>query len=472
MRDRLFLFIFLCSLLFNTKGQNPFHKKIEIFNQPSNTISLTQLATAIAIQSNEEQNFRLTVGDDELIVPRDPDADGYTYFISLHQPISKFDIVSDGLSYSLHIIHSGEPPEDVQTKARSLEIVDCTEPLPTISQEEWRTGLPSPNYTRSFHQVNHNIIHHSAGSNTNTNYTQVVRDIYLYHTEVNGWSDIGYNYLIAQDGTVYDGRDPADGSQDEVRGAHFCGSNTGTLGICLLGNFETAVPSSAAFSSLTSMLTYQLLLQNNDPFDTHDHPLGRLGSIAGHRDGCATLCPGENVFNMLEESKIVLAIRIEECNPTISLGIKVDNPLVKVGDPVSFSAVGSFQEFNWSIEGAFPSNPKGRTVEVSFGVPGSYDVELIGRNQQNRDTLLYHDFIRVSRLENTPIIFPNPVAQDKILNIDSKDEVQEITIYDVVGNLILKDITNQIDLMAVSSGLYFVEVKSANQFYKYRFIIP
>ena len=66
------------------------------------------------------------------------------------------------------------------------------------------------------------MVHHSAGSNTNSNYTQVVRDIYLYHTQVNGcWSDIGYNYLVAQDGSIYNGRDPGALEQDDVLGRSF-----------------------------------------------------------------------------------------------------------------------------------------------------------------------------------------------------------------------------------------------------------
>ena len=76
----------------------------------------------------------------------------------------------------------------------------------------------------------HLVIHHSGTIPSTSNYALVIRAIYDAHTEVNGWDDIGYNLIMAPDGTLYQGRGV------EIQGAHFCGKNPGTLGICLLGN--------------------------------------------------------------------------------------------------------------------------------------------------------------------------------------------------------------------------------------------
>ncbi len=173
-----------------------------------------------------------------------------------------------------------------------------------ISQKVWRKGLPAPNYSRSFHEVNHIIVHHAASSNDLTDYTNVVRNIYLFHTETNGWSDIGYNYLIAQDGTIYEGRDPGSGEQDNVRGAHFCGKNTGTMGICLLGTYTDVAPTDTTVASLLKLMSWKVKKDNLDPLDFAPHPANsRLGIIAGHRDGCATLCPGDKVYAKMQEFK-------------------------------------------------------------------------------------------------------------------------------------------------------------------------
>ena len=176
----------------------------------------------------------------------------------------------------------------------------CAEPI-SISQQAWRAGLPVPNYSRDFHEVDHIIVHHAATANERTDYTDVVRNIYLWHTETNGWSDIGYNYLIAQDGTIYQGRDPEEGEQDNVKGAHFCGENTGTMGICLLGTYTDVAPTDTTVASLLKLMAWKINKERLDPLAFEAHSTNpHLGVIAGHRDGCATLCPGDKVYEKMQ----------------------------------------------------------------------------------------------------------------------------------------------------------------------------
>ncbi|MBZ0242723.1 MAG: N-acetylmuramoyl-L-alanine amidase, partial [Bacteroidales bacterium] len=158
-----------------------------------------------------------------------------------------------------------------------------------------------PDYTRIPNEVSHQIIHHSASQNDLTDYTNLVRSIYLYHTEVNGWSDMGYNYLIAPDGSVFAGRDPGENlSQDAVLGAHFCGSNSSTMGICMLGTYSEQAPTAQALQALEQLIAWKSAKEILDPlaFLPHTHNQN-LGTIAGHRDGCATLCPGDSLYALL-----------------------------------------------------------------------------------------------------------------------------------------------------------------------------
>lgn len=46
------------------------------------------------------------------------------------------------------------------------------------------------------------------------------------------WFDIGYNFVIGEDGNVYEGR-----GWDYV-GAHAPGYNTQSIGICVIGDFS------------------------------------------------------------------------------------------------------------------------------------------------------------------------------------------------------------------------------------------
>jgi hypothetical protein len=182
----------------------------------------------------------------------------------------------------------------------------CKKPA-LITQEEWRAGLPAPTYQRATTQVEHVIIHHSATFNSLTDYENVVRNIYLFHTQDRGWSDIGYNFLVAPDGTLFEGRSPGrqNVESDNIRGAHFCSRNSGTMGVCLLGNYNSAIPTDTALVTIVRVTSWKLDKEGLEPFATISHPTNsNLGVIAGHRDGCATECPGENLYARLEDIRL------------------------------------------------------------------------------------------------------------------------------------------------------------------------
>ncbi len=191
---------------------------------------------------------------------------------------------------------------------------NCDEP-PMMLQTEWRQGLPDPDYQRIPNRANNLIIHHSATDNELTDYTALVRSIYVYHTEVNGWSDIGYNYLIAPNGQIYAGRDPGPVlAQDAVLGAHFCASNTGTMGVCVLGNYELAAPSNDAIVALLDLLAWKTAKDTMNPLAFVPHPLNNeLGVIAGHRDGCATSCPGIHLYDEIPNIKSGVVEILHSC---------------------------------------------------------------------------------------------------------------------------------------------------------------
>lgn len=420
--------------------------------------------SAIAIKSMEEGEFIVMVNGNELIIPKDEDVSTPTYFLSLESPLSSITIkVPRNLSFDVFLISSGPTATIDLSQYRISDINECGDPPLSVPQSTWRSGLPEPNYSRSFHEVFHNVVHHAAGSNTNTNYTQVVRDIYLYHTQVNGWSDIGYNYLIAQDGTLFAGRDPGNGSQDNVRGAHFCGSNTGTLGVCLLGNYETANPTSASISTLEAFLTYQLISQNRDPFQTYTHPRGELRTVIGHRDGCSTLCPGENVYAILNQIRLDLEQAIDNCHVDQPLAIEVDTTLIKVNQLFSLRAVGNYDQFQWLVPGAEPFSLYGNEISIDYSVPGFYDVTLIGQNDSEKDTLYMKSFIQVSLFEDEPVVFPNPAQASEEITIDFKEEILGSKLFDINGKTIKSWKSGRFNLEEIKPGIYFLLIDTAQR---------
>ncbi len=151
----------------------------------------------------------------------------------------------------------------------------------------------------------HIIVHHSAGNTQSQDYGAVVRYIYDFHTQTNGWDDVGYNWLIDPNGTVYEGRPSG------LQGAHFSCMNQNTVGICLIGNYETNEPTQAALNSLKQLIASESCSYGLVPsgFTWHESAQMQLGVVSGHRDGnfsnspnsCAsgTVCPGDRLFNKL-----------------------------------------------------------------------------------------------------------------------------------------------------------------------------
>ena len=172
---------------------------------------------------------------------------------------------------------------------------------PVITRTEW--GCPDGQVTThgnlSYTTVTHLIVHHtfSPSGAINGDWAAAVRSIWNFHVFSNGWADIGYNYVIDQTGVIYEGRSGG----DNVAGAHFCGANAGTMGVVIIGDFTSATPPAAALNSLKKILAWKADQRGIDPTGVSRHnSSGReLNHISGHRDGCATACPGEAFYPLL-----------------------------------------------------------------------------------------------------------------------------------------------------------------------------
>jgi len=95
-------------------------------------------------------------------------------------------------------------------------------------------------------------------------------DIRRWHVEDNGWSDIGYHFVIKRDGEIEIGR-PIDRA-----GAHCYGHNKYSIGICMVGGIDDSGKPENNFNEVQfeSLLTLVRGLRNGHPID----------DICGHRD--------------------------------------------------------------------------------------------------------------------------------------------------------------------------------------------
>jgi hypothetical protein len=166
-------------------------------------------------------------------------------------------------------------------------------------------------------------VHHTDTANADPDPAATVRAIYRYHAVDRGFGDIGYHFLIAEDGRVFEGRwsgtdgDPAhDASGAVVTAAHVGGWNSGNVGIALLGTLTDREAAPPARSSLESLLAdlagrHQLSPTGSGTYTNPVNGATWTGpNIPGHRDFAATECPGGALYAQLPSIRSAVAARL------------------------------------------------------------------------------------------------------------------------------------------------------------------
>lgn len=100
------------------------------------------------------------------------------------------------------------------------------------------------------------------------------------HVSAFGFDDISYNFLIGNDGNVYEGRGY------DFQGAIAKGYNAGSINVAFVGNYANKLPSSSALEALTSLL--KSMVDNKK--------LKANYKLYGHLQLSATLSPGMTLY--------------------------------------------------------------------------------------------------------------------------------------------------------------------------------
>lgn len=145
------------------------------------------------------------------------------------------------------------------------------------------------------------IIHHTATTGNLDNPKQAIRDIYHYHAVTRGWGDIGYNYIVDQEGKIYEGRYGGEG----VIGAHSGSGNHGSIGIAILGNFEENPVSDKILAAVGQFMykkskIHGFKASSSSSFRGEDMP-----NVFGHRDIMKTACPGQYLYSKIPALRIL-----------------------------------------------------------------------------------------------------------------------------------------------------------------------
>jgi len=124
--------------------------------------------------------------------------------------------------------------------------------------------------TRPLSDIKTLVIHHSAVPASVT-----PQRIAAYHVKSLGWPGVGYHFMVAEDGVIYQG------NSLQTVSNHAAKVNPRGVGICFLGNFNSVAPPPAqlrAGALLVAWLLQELKLD--------------LDVVKGHKEFMQTACPG------------------------------------------------------------------------------------------------------------------------------------------------------------------------------------
>jgi hypothetical protein len=143
-----------------------------------------------------------------------------------------------------------------------------------VSRAEWGAAAARSQTRLDPARVTRFVLHHTTGRYAGP---QTVRQIQAFHQgPERKWACIGYNFLIAPDGTIFEGRGWG------LTGAHARGYNSTSIGVAFIGDGRQPVPD-AALQSIVWLA------------GEADRRFGRLDRV-GHRDVGSTVCPGDVLY--------------------------------------------------------------------------------------------------------------------------------------------------------------------------------
>lgn len=156
--------------------------------------------------------------------------------------------------------------------------------LAVHSRGDW--GGRAPKCSSSTNTTRATIHHTVTPTNDSISAEARLRQIQNYHMDVQGWCDIGYNYLVSRDGRVWRGRGVG------VLGSHVGDNNSGNVGVSFMG---THTSTSATATQLCNAAKLLAVMKSD-----HGLALNRT-AIKGHRQYGGTECPGTALYNQIDD---------------------------------------------------------------------------------------------------------------------------------------------------------------------------
>ncbi|HEV2756461.1 MAG TPA: N-acetylmuramoyl-L-alanine amidase [Actinomycetota bacterium] len=227
-----------------------------------------------------------------------------------------------------------------------------------VTRAEWGADESVKSTTgscvRRFFPVQQLFVHHTVGRNFESNPKAAMRAIYYFHTQRQGWCDVGYNFVVDWNGRIYEGRwarkyapwevhSSEDAAGRAVAGAHVSGYNSGSVGISVMGNFSEVQPPPAVRKSLAQLLAWEADRHDLKPRGEHTYRNPETGStrrlkyIAGHRDAGYTECPGNFLYAALPQVRKDTAAAMGEGKASSTMTATAEPREVTYGESATVS---------------------------------------------------------------------------------------------------------------------------------------
>ncbi|KAL3891932.1 hypothetical protein ACJMK2_004174 [Sinanodonta woodiana] len=185
---------------------------------------------------------------------------------------------SNEIDVSYSLCHVKEVCDDQEDGSNPCSII--------IPREEWkaRKTKAAKHMTVPVRNV---FIHHTAMDRCNSLETCSfeMRKIQNFHMDEKGWDDIGYSFLVGDDGKAYEAR-----GWDRV-GAHTRGWNDKSISIAVMGNFNFQLPSVPALKAIDRLISCGIDRDTVLPYY----------NLYGHRDAASQFdSPGHMLYDMMQ----------------------------------------------------------------------------------------------------------------------------------------------------------------------------
>lgn len=120
------------------------------------------------------------------------------------------------------------------------------------------------------------IVHHTATKG------QSLKTIAQFHVSTRGWPGIAYHYAIGWDGQVY-----RLNGEDRLT-YHAQGWNSRTIGVVVVGNYQTQAPTEASVEALEAVVEDIRCRRS-------------IRYVKGHRETKSTACPGDSLYLVVKK---------------------------------------------------------------------------------------------------------------------------------------------------------------------------